>query len=157
MRAAGKALRCALAALASLLILLAICQFGARLSGGYEKQAILRRVRADSAKLTALAERALTSGDAEAEKPDWVSHAFVSKRPRLVVYEVGGRGLAPEGKSWGFYYSADGSPHPCPGMEGCDQLPVMFGFRWEEPGARGDNGCYAEHIEGGLYYFEEWW
>ena len=71
-----------------------------------------------------------------------------------MFYDVSGAGLGSAIRYFGVCYTSDGQPHPYPGMEDYDEIAVMSGLRREEPG--GDNGCYLEHIDGNIYYYETW-
>lgn len=135
-----------------LLVILIIVLFfaGARVWQATRKPVIRHRVTEYRDTLTAQAEQDLTAADGAV----WTDEVYIPESGDAVWYRDSGFGLAPSSVEYGYCYTADGDPHPYPGMEHYDEVPVMFGFRWEEPG--GDNGCYVEHIDGNLYYYEVW-
>lgn len=75
-------------------------------------------------------------------------------RPDILLIHWGAFGLTPSGQYYELLYSADGAPHPYPGMEDYDEYDQMFNWRWVQPD--GDNGCIVENIDGNWYYCKAW-
>ena len=123
---------------------------GALVWTAVQKPVIRHRILEYREELTQKAEADLAAADG----PVWTGDVSIPESGDAVWYAQTGFGLAPSSREYGYCYAADGEPRPYPGMEGYDEVPVMFGFRWSEPG--GDNGCYVEHIAGNLYYYEVW-
>ena len=144
----------AAAILAVVLIVLLLPVLCVRLRIWAQKPMIRRQVMAHQTELTAAAEQALASGDANAARPAWTRNGFTNRERSAVFYDVSGVGFGSATCYFGVCYASDSLPHPYPGMEDYDEIAVMFGFRWEEPG--GDNGCRIEQIDGNIYYYETW-
>lgn len=61
-------------------------------------------------------------------------------------------GLAPDGATKGFFYTAAADPYSAYCHDG--YVPSGSGVLWH---GGGDNTCYMEHICGNFYFFEETW
>ena len=123
---------------------------GARVWQAAQRPILRHRITANREELTARAEQELAAADGDV----WIGELYIPASGDAVWYRESGFGLAPSSVEYGYFYAADGEPHAYPGMEYYDETPAKRGFRWEEPG--GDNGCYAEHVAGQLYYYEVW-
>ena len=133
-----------------LLLMIVLLLAGTRIWAAVQKPVIRHRVIEYLDERTAQAEYDLAVSDGYT----WTADMYIPETGDTVWYREAGFGIAPSSREFGYCYTADGDPHPYPGMENYNEVPVMFGFRWEEPG--GDNGCYLEHIAGNLYYYEVW-
>lgn len=131
-------------------LLLALLLIGGRTWEAAQKPVIRHRVLEYLDERTAQAEYDLAAADGAVR----TRNAKIPADGGSVWYETAGFGLVPCSREYGYCYAADGTPRPYPGMEDYDEVPVMFGFRWAEPG--GDDGCYVEHIAGGFYYYKAW-
>lgn len=136
--------------IAAVLILFLVPLGAARLWLWAQRPLIRFRVTAHLDALTLAAERALATGDAPVRTTD----LYIPDGGDAVWYQVRDGGFGSATQYFGYCYTADGDPHPYPGMEEYDEGAAMFGFRWDEPG--GDNGCYVEHIDGNFYYYKIW-
>lgn len=72
--------------------------------------------------------------------------------PDVVIVSWSAFGLVPSSTYYELHYTADGAPHPAPGMEDYEERAQMFGWWWVQPD--GDNSCYVENIDGNWYYVE---
>ncbi|MBE7008287.1 MAG: hypothetical protein E7422_03960 [Ruminococcaceae bacterium] len=72
--------------------------------------------------------------------------------PDRVVVSWSAFGIVPASRYYELHYTADGAPHPAPGMENYVELTEMFGWCWVQHD--GDNSCYVSHIDGNWYYVE---
>ena len=134
-----------------LLILVLILLFaGVRVWQAARKPVIRHRVAAHREELTLQAESDLAAADGFV----WTGEQYIPGSGDSVWYREAGFGLAPSSVEYGYCYTADGDPHPYPGMEDYDETATAAGYRWDEPA--GDNGCYVEPIAGDLYYYEVW-
>lgn len=132
-------------------LLLSVLFFvGVRVWEAAQKPIIRFRVTQHMDALTAQAENDLAAADGTVRTRDMC----ISGHGDAVWYVTSRFGLVPSSREYGYCYAGAGDPHPYPGMEDYDEVPVMFGFCWREPG--GDNGCYIEHIAGNLYYYKVW-
>lgn len=132
------------------LILLGMLFAGVLVWNAAQKPIIRHRIMERCDELTAQAESDLAAANGYV----WTSNMYIPESGDTIWYREAGFGLAPSSREYGYCYAADGDPHPYPGMEDYDVIPVPSGFRWEEPG--GDNGCCMEPIAGNLYYYEVW-
>ena len=123
---------------------------GVRVWQAAQKPIILHRVSAHREELTTQAEQDLAAADGYV----WTADMYIPESCDTVWYREASFGLAPSSREYGYCCTADGEPHPYPGMENYDAVPAASGSRWEEPG--GDNGCCVEPISGNLYYYEVW-
>lgn len=121
-----------------------------RRSGAADAELLL----ANRATLDAFAQECLACGAPYDGALDGRRVSVPDNYPDMVRVAWFGFGLTPSGRYYELYYTADGAPHPCPGMEQYPETDTMFSFRWDEPD--GDNGCLAEHIDGNWYYVESW-